>query len=158
MGMVGQRIRSYWRYLLLAVLGFTLGSATIAMATVIVPSSNGTVRFCINNATGIVRAVSEGTACITSTRDPLLNETAVVVPVKGFVDTSVADETAARKAADAALATSITTESNRAQAAETGIGSNVTAEVAARKQADTDTLSAAKQYSDSAVAGEVATR
>jgi hypothetical protein len=67
-------------------------------------------------------------------------------------------ETTARQQADTTLQNNVTSEVIARQAADGSMQGGLVGEVAARKQGDLDTLAAAKQFYDAAVANETAAR
>ena len=62
-----------WRTALVAVLAFSVGSASVALGLVV----NGVVEACYNNATGVLRLATTTRPCMTHISSPALLETAI---------------------------------------------------------------------------------
>src|SRR5690242_2830183 len=64
-----------------AIVGATLLGGGVAAAAGAIPGANGTIQGCYNNATGVLRVVSDSSQCLTSgplvTRTPALKETPI---------------------------------------------------------------------------------
>jgi hypothetical protein len=118
--------RALLRSTLVGVIAFTLGAATVAAAVVGNLTTDTLYPACVSAGSGSVRIVADGEPCKT-------NETAIVLPAKGYVDA----ETLARQAADTTLQSNLDAEAAARAAADTTLQTNLNAEAAARAAADT---------------------
>lgn len=62
-----------WRTAVVAVLAFSIGSASVALGLVV----EGVVEACYNNATGALRVATPTKPCLTTTANPVFRETAI---------------------------------------------------------------------------------